>query len=233
MSGKKFLFAALLIGFSSASLLWAGDQATFVDLGFSPDGKTYMFGQYGLQAKTLRPWAEIFVVDVPRNDFVAGGELSYIHDSPASSGQDGSGAFFRLISRNAALADRYSISFLAQGRPLYLSLEEGSSSGGGTIEFRDFERNASYRAVLVSTVEGNGEGLKSSFRIDLEQRPDSGAAKTYTAGNPAVKRPLIASYRIRRVIAAPQHDSLIFVIETRKQTGEGYDIHYMVETLRI
>jgi predicted secreted protein len=72
--------------------LWAGDTASFVDLGFSPDGKTYMFAQYGIESKTLKPWADLFVVDVPRNNFVNGGRLSFIGDNPAVAGQDGSGA---------------------------------------------------------------------------------------------------------------------------------------------
>jgi predicted secreted protein len=231
MVKKKYaLFIVMLVlrGF----FLWAGDTASFVDLGFSPDGQIYMFAQYGVQSGTLRPWAEISVVDVPRNNFVSGGRISYTHDSPVIAGQDGAGALYRLIARNASLAERYGVSFLFQGQPLYVSLENGAAPGE-TIEFRDFEQGASYRASLVPYVEGTGAELKSSFYINLERTARDGSKKSYTVGNPQIKRPLIASYRIAKVMIAPRDGSVIFVIETRKPGSNGFDIRYMVEALRL
>jgi predicted secreted protein len=229
---KTFLLFALTLIFA-VSLLWAGDAASFVDLGFSPDGRTYMFAQYGVQAKTLRPWADLFVVDVPGNNFVAGGRISYIHDSPVFAGQDGSGALYRIISRNAALAEQYGVSFLRQGQPLYIALDNDPPSSGESIEFRDFESGNSFRASLVPYTEGAGENLKSSFYINLENTSGNGAKKTYTVGTPQLKRPLIASYRIKKVMIAPQDGSVIFVIEMKKQTADGYDIRYMIEAARL
>jgi predicted secreted protein len=215
------LTALLLI--LGVSQVWAGDTATFVDLGFSPDGRTFMFAQYGIQNKTLRPWADLFVVDVPRNDFVAGGKFSYTHDSPTIAGQDGLGALFRLISKNTALTDRYSFNFLTQGQPLYISLDEGHLNSPETIEFRDFEQGASYRASLVPTTEGTGSSLKSAFFINLERTARDGSKKSYTVGNPQVKRPLVTSYRIRKVMIAPRDGSIIFIIEMKKMRGAKFD----------
>ncbi|MDR1031020.1 MAG: DUF2259 domain-containing protein [Treponema sp.] len=214
--------------------LWAGDIASYVDLGFSADGKTYMFAQYGVQEKTLRPWADLFVVDVPKNNFVSGGRVSLVHDSPVKAGQDGSGALYRIISRNTGLADRYGINYLSLGYALYLALngvEVGTS--GETIEFRDFEPEISYRAQLVPTVEGKDKDLKSSFVITLERIYKDRSRILYTIGTPQVKRPLISSYRIKKVIAGPQYKSLIFVIEMRKQGENGMDIRYMVEAVTL
>ena len=217
--------AILLLGVS----LPAGDTASFVDLGFSPDGSIYMFAQYGVQSGTLRPWADLFVVDVPRNSFVSGGRISYIHDSPIVSGQDGSGAFYRILTRNASLTERYRVDHCFQGQPLYIDVDNTAS----TIEFRDFEAGASYRATLVSTVEGFGTALKSSFYINLERTARDGSKKTYTVGNPEFKRPLISSYRIRKVMIAPHDGSMIMIIDMRKQDGGETDIRFMVEALRL
>jgi predicted secreted protein len=215
------------------SALQAGDTASFVDLGFSPDGRIYMFAQYGIQSKTLKPWADLFVVDVPKNNFVPGGRVSYVHDKAVLAGQDGSGALYRIIAGNASLAERQGVSFLNQGQPLYVALDNNSATPGETIEFRDFESGRSYKAVLVPYVEGEGEQLKSSFYISLEGTDRNGAKKTYTVGSPAIKRPLIVSYHIRKVMIAPRDGSIVFVIETKKQTGGGYDIRYMVEAARL
>jgi predicted secreted protein len=174
------------------------------------------------------------VVDVPQNNFVSGGQISYTHNSPAVSGQDGSGALNRLISRNATLADQYGVNFLLQGQPLYISLENGNSPNSEeTIEFRDFEQTVSYRASLVSSVTGTGSNLKSSFYINLERTARDGSIKNYVVGDAQFQRPLIASYWIRKVVVAPQDGSIIFVIEMWKQGGSGFDVRYMVEALRL
>jgi len=214
----------------------AGDTATFVDLGFSPDGKTYMFGQYGVQSGTLKPWADLFIVDVPQNNFVNGGKFSYVNDGPVVSGQDGSGALYRLIAQNSGMAERYKINYCFQGQPLYIAInnENGFETPGQVpIEFRDFETGSNYRASLVSYVEGTGANLKSSFYINLERTAKNGSKKSYTVGNPQIKRPLVASYRIRKVMIAPHDGSMIFLIEMKRQEASGINIRYMVEALRI
>jgi len=226
----------VIVIFISVAGLCAGDTATFVDLGFSPDGKTYMFGQYGVQSGTLKPWADLFIVDVPKNNFVSGGKLSYVHDGPVVSGQDGSGALYRLIAQNASMASRYKINYCFQGQPLFIAIN--ALDGAETpvqvpVEFRDFETGSNYRASLVSYVEGTGANLKSSFYINLERTDKNGSKKNYTVGNPQIKRPLVASYRIRKAMIAPHDGSMIFLIEMRKQEDGGINIRYMVEALRL
>jgi predicted secreted protein len=230
---KKAFCVLVVIAAICSTGLSAGDTAAYVDLGFSPDGRIYMFAQYGVQSKTLKPWADLFVVDVPQNNFVSGGRNSYVHDSPVTAGQDGSGALYRIITRHAALADTYRVNFLFQGQPLYISLEDPVSPSRETIEFRDFESGFSYKAVLIPSVEGSGSAMKSSFYINLERTGRDGSSKSYTVGTPPVKRPLIASYRIRKVMIAPRDGSMIFVIEMKKQDGSDFDIRFMVEARRL
>jgi predicted secreted protein len=233
---KRKIRGLVIVFFIGITGLWAGDTATFIDLGFSPDGKTYMFGQYGLQSGTLRPWADLFIVDVPKNNFVSGGKLSYVHDGPAVAGQDGSGALYRLIAQNAYMAERYRINYCLQGQPLFIAMNsEGSSEIAGQIPivFRDFESGANYRASLVSYVEGSDANLKSSFFINLERTARNGSIRTYTVGNPQIKRSLVASYRLRKVMIAPHDGSMIFLIEMKMQEGSSFNIRYMVEALRL
>lgn len=232
MQSKKIICSIALIIFAGVSCLWAGDVATFVDLGFSPDGRTFMFGQYGVQSGTLRPWAELFVVDVPNNNFVSGGRLSYTGQRPVVSGNDGQGALHRLIAQNAALAERHRIDYTLQGQPLFITLD--NSNHPSTIEFRNFETGDFFRATLFPIFYGSGADLRSSFYITLERTERNGSRRVYTVGTPQVRRPLISSYRIRTVMIAPHDGSMIMVIEMRRQHPNGtFDIRYMVEALRL
>ena len=233
MFGKRLSFAFAVFLFLCVSGLWAGDIASFVDLGFSPDGRTYMFAQYGIQSRTLRPWADLFIVDVPANNFVSGGRISFVNDSPVVSGQDGSGALYRVIAQNAALAERYRINYCLQGRTIFIAMQNYSTValGPSAVEFRDFVNGASYRATLVPSIEGSGAGLSSSFYINLERTARDGSRKTYTVGTPQIKRPLITSYSIRKVMIDPSNNSMILVIEMTRQEAGDVDIRYMIEAL--
>ncbi|MCA1949002.1 MAG: DUF2259 domain-containing protein [Treponema sp.] len=248
---KRLFIIIITFAICFNGIAWAGDAATFVDLGFSSDGHYYTFAQYGVESITLKPWAEIFLVDVPKNNFVPNGKLTYTHTAPIIQGQDGTGALYTLLAANGPLFKKYSIDFLRQSRPLYLSMDSkaatsekestsgsaaGTSSGtpiGEQIQFRDFESGDSYTASLVSLVEGTGNDLKSSFFINLERTKSDNSKKKYVVGTPSIKRPLIASYRICRVMIAPKDGSMIFVIEMTKRTSSGLDIRYMVEALRL
>lgn len=229
---KKTILTVLLVILTCVSALWAGDSAVFVDLGFSPDGRTFMFGQYGVQSASLKPWAEIYVVDMASNTFVPNGRLSHTQNTPIRAGQDGSGVLYQLLANNLNLTNRYRIDNQNQGQPLYISRNENPSASGETIEFRDFLSGNSYKARLIPNYTGSGQNLRSQFYILLEVRSPSGQTREYTVGTPNFQRQQISSYHIKRVNIDPTGSSMIFVIEMKRAAQSGYDIRYMVEAFR-
>jgi predicted secreted protein len=229
---KKIILMMLTL-LLCVSGLWAGDVASFVDLGFSADGRIYMFGQYGVLSPSLKPWAEIYIVDMRANNFVPNGKASLTEDSAIKAGQDGSGTFYKLVGNNTSLANKHGINFQNQGLPLYISRDENPPANGEKIDFRDFISGKSYIAELVPYVEGSGQNVRSSFYINLESRTQSGQVKNYTIGTPQVKRSKIVSYNMKRVIIDAGGESIIFVIEMKRITEGGYDIRYMVEAQRL
>jgi predicted secreted protein len=232
MSLKRFFPVLAGLFLLCAVTLGAGDTASYVDLGFSPDGGVYIFAQYGVKSSTLKPWADLFVVDVASNDFIRGGRISYTHDRPIEAGQDGAGALYRLVAQNAGLAGHYEIAYPNQGQPLYIALDGDPAYNGESITFRDFISGISYKANLVETVTGEGENIRSSFVINLECSENDGTEKTFVVGTPEITRPLISSYRIKKVLIAPSGNSLVFVIEMKLRAADGHDVRYMVEALR-
>jgi len=230
---RKLILIVSLILFICAPALWAGDVASFIDMGFSPDGKIYMFGQYGVLSSALKPWAELYVVDVSANKFVPNGKISHTQDSPIKAGQDGSGVFFQLVANNSAFTSKYNINFQNQGLPLYISRDENPSPNGEIIEFRDFLTGKAYKAELIPYREGSGQNVRSNFYINLESRAQNGQVKTYTIGNPQIKRQKVETYNINRVLIDPRGEAIIFIIEMKRVSDSGYDIRYMVEVQRL
>ena len=233
MFKKKAFIAVLIIFFTFVSAVWAGDSAVYVDLGFSKDGKTYMFGQYGVQDQSLRPWAEIFIVDVNRNVFIPNGRVSILHNDPIRAGQDGSGVFHQLVSNNYDLASRHGINFQNQGLPLYISRDENPPAFGERINFRDFISRRSFIAQLVPTISGSGQNARSQFYINLEVTSSNGQVKKYTAGTPNHVRQGVAQYNIKRALIDSGGNSLIFVIEMKRFAANGFDIRYMIEAVSL
>jgi predicted secreted protein len=225
---KKTVLTVFIILFVCVSALWAGDTAVFVDLGFSQDGRTYMFGQYGVQSPSLRPWAEIFVVDVARNAFVQNGRASLVQNTPIRAGQDGSGTLHQLVSGNSSLASRHGINFQNQGQPLYISRDLNPLPNNPPISFRDFPNRKSYNAHLITTAQGFFIRLDAYNNLEF-----SGQSKRYDIGAPNRHRQGVVQYNIKRVIVDSSGNSLIFVIEMKRTAANGFDIRYMVETVRL
>jgi len=229
---KKNISIISIFLLTCVSSLWAGDSAVFVDLGFSPDGKTFMFGQYGVQLPSLKPWAELFVVDMNTNNFVPNGKVSYTQDSSIRAGQDGSGILYQLLGKNTNLSSRYNINFQNQGQPLYVSRNENPPEYGETIDFRDFISGKSYRAQLIPTINGTGMNTRSSFYINMDVTSSNGQTKNYTVGTPSIVRQQIVSYNIKKVLIDSTGNSIIFVIEMKRAAESSFDIRYMVEAVR-
>jgi len=230
---KKTIIGIFIILLTCVSALWAGDSAVFVDLGFSQDGRTYMFGQYGVLSPSLKPWAELYVVDVASNTFVPNGRANITQDTPIQAGQDGSGVFHRLVSGNSSLSSRNGIHFHNQGLPLYISRDEFPPARGERIDFRDFISGKSFRAQLIPTISGSGKNVRSQFYLTLEVSSPNGQLRIYTVGTPNYTRQGISQYNIKRVLIDTNGNSIIFVIEMKRAVENGFDIRYMVEAVRL
>jgi predicted secreted protein len=216
--------------------IYAGDVANFVDLGFSEDGRFYAFAQYGVSEDTLYPWADFFIVDVEQNDFVPGGRVSYRGNKRIEAGDDGQHGFAALAGANIKLAEKYGINFTRFGIPLFISRENGHNPAGDNIEFRDFDDDAAYTAIIDPTAHGSGDNFRTSFVIALTKLGDGHYdTSRYTVGSPDVKRRFVTSYTIKKVFITQDRASMVFVIEqtVQKKKSDAPNIRYMVETLRL
>src|SRR5574344_2986248 len=94
---KVFLACAAFI--AGISACFAGDVASFVDKGFTEDGKYYVFGQYGKTDKKFQGWAELYQVDIAANDYTDNGVFK-TKPSAGSAGKNGREVFEALEGKS-------------------------------------------------------------------------------------------------------------------------------------
>lgn len=231
---KKILVCAFSVFFVVCTS-FAGDAASFDDIGFSEDGKYYLFGQYGKTDKTYEPWAEVYTVDVAANDFVKG-EVFKSRDS--SLDISGKTAYENLKAKCNWKISKYNAKPAGVGTLLYLR-ESETKSPTEEIVFKDFEgiSDASgilYHVRLVPSFNGNGKNCRSKFFIEVLKKNSSGnTVSSFAVGTPDFERKGITAYQIERIFADKSGKSLVFVVKKTLEDDTGTSIRYMVETYRI
>lgn len=224
---KKISILTLLI-LTSASL-FAGDIAEFVNLGFSPDGKYFMFAEHGIEPSVQKAYSNLWIVDVNRNRFVKEGKFSGSYNTVVEPGESSAGAMFKLLEKAVNKRKQYQIDYLEQGRPLYIRINEEENVD--TLDFRDFISGKRYSVELKKNIEEDETSVKSSFVIHLETEDSNGKIRSYVVGLPDFKRKGVADYRIDRILHAPGSQKVVFVISKYIKDGEDISVRYMVESV--
>ena len=194
----------LILGLSVvlSALLYAGDLASFINLGFSKDSRYFMFGQYGIDGASSLPYAELYTVDVHKNAFTPHGVLRQTYTTPPQPGQDGYGALLSLFWDVKDSAQAEGISPLLRGRLVYFLVngEEPKSQ----IAFRDFQEGDHYGVSLNQTQFTSEGRVSAAFHIKLRVTNVSGVTKVYPPiGLPNYKRDGVKRYRIRQFSFLP------------------------------
>jgi predicted secreted protein len=228
---KRSLFATAFI-LAALVPAFAGDVATFVNLGFSPDSAYFLFGQYGIDQATGKPYAETYLVDNKKNDFVDKGVARKAYDAALEPGQDAVGALFALVGEGQGLVKKYKIDHLRPGRLLYVLMD--GQEPPASLSFRDFKNGSNFEVSLnQSSSEAKGT-VSSSFGIAVSYTSKEGAAvKRVVGGNPDIKRQGVKAYVIRRIVAAPDEKTLVFLVEKRMVDKGDPAVRYMVEALKL
>ena len=142
---KKVILGTLAAVLMLASV-FAGDAAFFDDIGFSDDGKYYLFGQYGKQDKTYKAWAEIYTVDVAANDFVRN-EIYKTKPSDVTSEISGKDAYEELKKKSTWKTSKYNAKPASVKTLLFLR-ESEKKLPTEEIVFKDFENSSAGNEVF-------------------------------------------------------------------------------------
>ena len=233
---KKILFCAFLI-LSVFHGLFAGDSAVFVDEGFSSDGKVYVFGQYGTTDKSFQGWAELYAVDIEKNDYIDG-EFYRIKPSSVTKNKKGKDLYGDLVGKSYFDYKKYNLKHATADKVLYIRESEAK---GATEEilFKDFVSSVSadqafYSVKLFPTVKGSGANAKSSFYIELVKKDSDGnVLASQKIGNPQIERKGVLSYKIERILCSNDGSAIVFNIEKTCEDKTGVNIRFMVEAAKL
>lgn len=232
---KLSVIAALIL--ASAFCGFAGDVASFADIGFSEDGKTYIFGQYGKTDKKFEAWAEIFTVNVEKNDFVR--NENFKTEPSKNTRELTSKQCFEVLREKAEWKiNKYNVKHYNPENLLYVRQGE-TKSPVDEIVFKDYDAstetdNIYWHIKLCPTFEGTSGNVKSSFYINVEKKDQNGnVVFSKKVGTPGVKRKNVTSYRISRIFTDNTKKNVVFVLEKTLDDSTGTSIRYMVETFAL
>ena len=211
--------------------VFAGDVATFVNLGFSSKSEYFMFGFHGWDSDARSFFAEIYTVQVKENRFASGGVIKREYPGQLSPGQDTAGAFYTLLEENGPLTKKFGINHLKQGRLIYILMN--GEPPKDTLEFRDFVSSAVYKVKMVKDIKGKDEKVQSAFYLDVSLTLKDGKTRNHRIGLKDHYRAGIQDYRIRQILVSSDEQHVVFVIETIHYGKQGPSIRYMVETAKL
>ncbi len=229
---RKLLMILLLL--MSVSL-YAGDVATFVNLGFSEDGNIFFFGQYGTLIAENKTYADGYIVDCAKNDFIKDGVLTTSNEGLPLLGADGIGTLFNLVAKNNAILTKNKIDHSNNGKTIYF-LGEGDEIKN-KLDFRVFDAATGIKNVACELKEtvttAEDKSVSSKFHIDLKLTQKDGKVKESVIGYPDFVRKDVAGYYIKNILISADYKNLVFVIAKKIKDDSGISIRYMVETIRI
>ncbi|QEN09097.1 DUF2259 domain-containing protein [Oceanispirochaeta crateris] len=228
---KKKLLTVTVMILLIMTEVYAGDKAEFVNMGFSPDGSYFLFGQYGFAAEKTQCYADIYLVDVRNNKFVPASVFSGEYTATLEPGQSPDGALFSLLETAIPARKKYNIDYLKKGRPLYIRISDTDESMD-VLDFRDFETGSRFSMKLIQDAVKNedGQAVESSFFIEMTFTGSGGVNVPFVIGHPDFKRKGIEEYRIERVLTDPSNKSIIIIVA---KIDNDLNVRYMVETVRI
>lgn len=233
---KKYLVGGLFI-LAASFAVHAGDAAVLVDNGFSSDGNYYIFGQYGRTDKKFQSWAEIFTVDVVRNDYVDN-EFYRVKPSALTSKKTGKEVYDSLLEKASATTEKYKCTPCKADQILYIR-EEEKKSGTDEIVFKDFTSSVSddqamYHVQLVPQIDGEGLEVRSSFYINVEkQDADGKVLASQKVGTLSIVRKGVKAYKIERIVCDESGRNLVFIVEKTTEDKTGTNIRFMIEACEL
>ncbi len=221
---KIFVLFMFILG---NHVLFAGDIANFINIGFSEDSRYYMFAQYGVSDTAV--YSEIYTVDVNKNSFIKTGINKKEYPVSSYPMDDGSGAFYKGLVELSSQVQKNRVDPLLKGRCLYVNI---NGEPVLDLEFRDFKTGKTYKINLLQSV-SESNGPESSFGLKILAENPGEPSKAYSAGSPSIKRAGVKGYSIKSIYLTPDEKSMVLVIAKSVADKDSVSVRYMIESFAL
>lgn len=216
---KKLFFLFLFIGTT-----YAGDKADFVTIGWSQDYNYYAFAQYGEQDGSGFPYAEMYFVDVAKNEFVSDGVFQETWEDVDDPAAIGLNVLFALLNQSDSLRNSLGIEFNRVGQIVFMSSQAFVDTARFHIQDDEME------IICCQRQEGSVDEFNVRAAFDLQIHKNGQFIRRI--GNPNRWRQYVIRYGIDQVISNENGSAIIVVMREEELGFEGASIRYMVETFR-
>jgi predicted secreted protein len=233
------LLAAVALAFAGlAAPAHAGDYADRTIIGFSDDGAWFAFSEYGVGDGSGFPYANVFVIDVEKDAWVAG---TPVRATIEDESDDPSAALARAMHEARPILDRlkpYSAGNHVVDNPATeLSADPYSVRFRTNQWFNMMERPWSLKLTRIPMPDASGcENYDdvAGFRLELTD-PDGKTRTLHEDTSLPASRTCARDYAISDVVVMPAGKgpaSMAVVISLIRQGFEGPDRRFLAVTTR-
>lgn len=226
--GKKVLAVMLLfIGINSLPV-FAGDRAEFYSFGFLDEGKTYLYGEYGLQESGSLRYSELFRANA---DSSVVESLFYAEEDTFTHERTGNAELAFLLESAASYSVEVEeqVSLLDKGRILYEKVP--GSPVSRIMQFAD--NSYSYTVSLIKLRESAVPEKANAFTVILYRTGPGGMQRRYEAGSLTAKLAGIYDVRLTEAIISTEGRTLVLVFQTKEYDPDSGDFHirYLIRSM--
>ena len=216
------LYANILL-FIWIGTLSAGDAAQFVTVGWSSDSQYYAFAQFGILDGSGFPYAELFIVDVQRNEFVQEGTFTNVWEDVDDTPANGLDVLIEVLGESDSMRKYLSIRPRMFGNFMNLC----RNADNDTVKWKNSNQDTITIVCEQKHVGSKYEyDIKSSFCLKILVNN-----RFYKyVGNPERMRNGVIRYDIDSVLRSRDGNMFVIVIKKTELGFEGPSIRYMVET---
>ncbi|MBS1187006.1 MAG: hypothetical protein H6R04_1024 [Burkholderiaceae bacterium] len=227
---QRIFNGCLLAWMAFSSTAFAGDDATFRSLGWSPDSARYAFAQYGYQDGSGFPYASGHVIDTASNRYVRHGTAEIVQKNAERKNTD---ALAQLLSimrgplRTAGIDARQPVA-----TPIVPRCAVTQDEAISVCTF-DSPRHGPLTLTLKqqSTVaeEPTSDETNASFSLQLE----GAGIQPLLLEDGRTRRVRVLDYHIKEIHFSPDGQHIAVIVQKREAAFEGPSTRYMAEVGRI
>lgn len=228
LAHRSVIVILLVIMMTLGSPLSAGDKAEFLNLGFSPDGSTFFYGQHGIDVVSNSVYVTIDGFDLVSGTLLPELSFAQTFNTRAIPGQQSSlAAIIRSVSTYEEFAG-VTLDPMDTGRVLYYVLP--GNAVGDVVTFVDYRDDMIYDVAFSERPLDAGLGDSAAVNVTVYVTPlTEETTIRHDSDSLADYEESVYDYILKQIIISPDYDYLVCLFQTRVyDENSGTSIRYSI-----